>query len=60
MQALIMATRYITSPIAGKPGHRKVFDTKKNRHLKNNSGGDEYLKDVAEALCKRKNVEDSN
>lgn len=52
-----MTSRYITSPVSGKPGHRKIFDTKKNRHLKNNSGGEEFLKDVADAMCKRKNTD---
>lgn len=52
-----MTDRYIMSPVSGKPGHRKIFDTKKRRYLKNHSGGDEYLKDVAEAMCKRKNAE---
>ena len=42
--------RYITSPVKGQPEHRKVFDNKKRRHLKDVHGNIVFTKTHAVAL----------
>ena len=42
--------RYITSPVKGQPEHRKVFDNKNRRHLKDVHGNIVFTKTHAVAL----------
>ena len=42
--------RYITSPVKGQPEHRKVFDNKNRRHLKDVHGNIVFTKTDATAL----------
>ena len=42
--------RYITSPVKGQPEHRKVFDNKNRRHLKDVHGNIVFTKTRAMAL----------
>ena len=43
--------RYITSPVKGQPDHRKVFDNKNKRHIKDCHGNMVFTKQDAKFIA---------